>query len=71
MNLLRKICGFMGGIALLSYIYSAYVSKRRCHKHAFPSKWSQLIALDFLLETAELSWDSDQSSATAAIKVFM
>lgn len=54
MNLLGKICSFMGGFAQLKYIYSAYVSECRCHKQAFPSEWSQLIALDFLQETVEL-----------------
>lgn len=32
---------------------SAYVSACRCHAQASPTKWSQLIALDFLPETAE------------------
>lgn len=41
-------------LTLLSHIYSAYVSSRRCHKQAPPSKWSQLIALDSLPETAAL-----------------
>lgn len=38
MNLLRKIWAFLGGFALLLYIYSAYVSKCRCPKQISPSE---------------------------------